>query len=141
MIALGGLRIIITFEGFRAEPYLCPAGVPTIGFGHTKGVSLDDSAMSVTDALSLLLEELEYYEAGVRRLINWPVTDNQFAALVSFAYNLGLGNLQISTLRRKLNRGDIEGASREFPKWRRANGKILLGLVRRRAAEQILFNT
>ena len=83
--------------------------------------------------------ELARTEYDVSRLINVPLTENQFGALVSFTYNVGSGNLKASTLRQKLNRGDYAGAADEFPKWRRAGGKILRGLVRRRAAERALF--
>ena len=83
--------------------------------------------------------ELNHFERGVRRLVNVKLNHNQFSSLVSFSFNLGLGNLQNSTLRMKLNREDYDGAADEFPKWRKAGGRILKGLVRRRAAERSLF--
>ena len=88
-----------------------------------------------------LQHELTHIEYDVSRLIQVPLTENQFGALISFTYNVGSGNLKASTLRQKLNRGDFDGASLEFPKWRRAGGKILRGLVRRRIAEQLHFDS
>ena len=90
--------------------------------------------------MNILKDDLARFERGVNTLI--PITrltQNQFDALVSFSFNVGLGNLQASTLRQKLNRGDYEGAGNEFPKWRKAGGKVLPGLVRRRADEKNLF--
>ena len=87
----------------------------------------------------IVRHELARTEYDVARLVRIPLTENQFGSLVSFTYNVGSGNLKASTLRQKLNRGDVEGALLEFPKWRRAGGKILLGLVRRREAEKQLF--
>lgn len=139
------LDIITSFEGFSAEPYQCPAAVWTIGYGSTRcldgsRVSADTPDLTEAEALEWVQHELVRTEYDVSRLINVPLTENQFGALVSFAYNVGSGNLKASTLRQKLNRGDYEGAAAEFPKWRRAGGKVLRGLVRRRAAERALFN-
>jgi lysozyme len=86
-----------------------------------------------------LLREIAHVERAVSRLIRTPLNSAQFSALVSFTYNLGSGNLQRSTLRMMANRGDLIGAGEEFPKWRRAGGKILRGLIRRRAAERALW--
>lgn len=127
------------FEGFRAKPYRCPAGVPTIGYGHTERVSLADSPISREAAAALLEQDLAVFAAGVQRLLTRPVSQSQFDALVSFAYNVGLGNLQRSTLLRKLNAGDDAGAGKEFAKCTKAKGIELPGLVRRRAAERALF--
>lgn len=87
----------------------------------------------------LLRYDIRRFENGVESMINVSLNQNQFDALVCFAFNVGLGNLQASTLRRKLNRGDYEGASNEFPKWRRAGGRVLNGLVKRRNDERLLF--
>ena len=138
------VEIITSFEGFSSEPYQCPAGVWTIGYGSTwcldgSRVSKDTPALSEDEALEWVRHELNRTEYDVARLIDVPLTENQFGALVSFTYNVGSGNLKASTLRQKLNRGDFEGALLEFPKWRRAGGKILRGLVRRREAEKQLF--
>ena len=138
------LDIITTFEGFSSVPYRCPAGVWTIGYGSTRcpdrsRVTQDTPPLTREEALTWVRHELARMEYDVARLVRVPLTENQFGALVSFTYNVGSGNLKASTLRQKLNRGDVEGALREFPKWRRAGGKILLGLVRRREAEKQLF--
>ena len=87
----------------------------------------------------ILKNDLNRFERGVGRLITEPLNQNQFDALVCFSFNVGLGNLQASTLRRKLNRGDIEGAGNEFLKWRKAGGRVLNGLVKRRKDERTLF--
>lgn len=130
------------FEGFKSKPYLCPAGVPTIGYGatyYTNGnrVSLDDQPITKDKASSLLLHELQNtYLPGVLRLCPILAMDNKkLNAIVDFSFNLGLGRLQTSTLRRKINAKDWEGAKIELSRWVRAGGKILPGLVARRRAE------
>lgn len=133
------LDLVKRFEGFRAKPYLCPAGVPTVGYGHTEGVSLSDPAISREMAEALLVKDLAAFAAGVARRLTAPVSQHQFDALVSFAYNAGLGNLQRSTLLKRVNTGDHAGAAIEFAKWTRAKGVELPGLVKRRAAERALF--
>ena len=139
-----GLDIITHFEGFSATPYKCPAGVWTIGYGSTRkpsgrAVTAKTKPINETEAIEWMVEDLADTEKQVAWLITAPLTENQFSALVSFTYNLGAGNLQSSTLRMKLNREDYDGAIVEFPKWRRAGGKVLAGLVKRRAAEIELF--
>lgn len=138
------LDLITRFEGFAPEPYRCPAGVWTIGYGSTrtpdgKRVDEDTSKLNRQQAMVWLMTTLEHTERAVDRLILVPLAENQFGALVSFTYNVGSGNFAASTLRAKLNRGDYECAANEFPKWRFAKGKVLTGLVRRRAAERSLF--
>ena len=100
---------------------------------------MDHRPISLEEGEALLAQELASVERSVRRLVRVALTQNQFDALVSFTFNLGSGRLQSSTLRSKLNRGDYEGASDELPKWRKAGGKVLLGLVKRRAVERKLF--
>jgi lysozyme len=139
-----GIELIKSFEGFSSTPYLCPADVPTIGYGNTRridgsSVTMDDESISEEDGEALLAHGLLSFERSVDKLITAELTQGMFDALVSFTYNLGSGNLQASTLRMKLNRGDYEDAAGEFPKWRKAGGRVLAGLVRRRAAEQALF--
>jgi len=133
-----GLELIKDCEGFRAQAYLCPAGVWTIGYGHTRGVR---SGQRVTEqeAEQLLQEDLADAQAAVERYIAVPLTDNQFAALVSFTFNLGAGSLKTSTLRRRLNTGDYDAVPSELARWVKAGGKTLKGLVKRRAAEGELF--
>ena len=91
--------------------------------------------------LASLRKEVHHIEGAVRRLIKTPLTVNQFSAICSWGFNVGSGNVQNSTLRMKLNRGDVEGAADEFRKWRKAGGRVLAGLVRRRVAERALFLT
>lgn len=134
----GGIELIKQFEGFRAKAYLCPAGVATIGYGHTGGVAMGDT-IDEDEAEALLEADLRRFERSVARLVGVPLSQGQFDALVSFTFNLGGGALQRSTLRQKLNRGDYDGAAREFPKWCRAGGVKLAGLLRRRQAEMEMF--
>lgn len=138
-----GIKLIKKFEGINLNAYPDPAtgGAPwTIGYGHTgpeveKGMIIDENK-----ALELLYEDLDKFEIGVTHLVQVPLTSNQFSALVSFSYNLGLNNLENSTLLKKLNCKDYEGAAQEFKKWVNANGKKLSGLIKRRAAEEELFS-
>lgn len=139
-----GLDIIKRYEGFRSEPYLCPAGVPTIGYGSTwdadgNPVTMQHPPITEDEAEALLARELKSVERAIAKLITVELTQSQFDALASFTYNLGSGNLQASTLRAKVNRGDFEGAANEFSKWRKAGGVVLAGLVRRREEERKLF--
>lgn len=141
-----GLSIIKHFEGWSSSPYLDPIDIPTIGYGSIWGLDGKRLTMAHRDITedegeSLLRREVAHTEKAISRLIRVDLTDNEFSALVSFTYNVGSGNLQSSTLRMKLNRGDYIGAANEFWKWRRAGGKILRGLVRRRAEEKNLFLT
>jgi len=134
-----GIDLIRRFEGFKSEPYLCPAGVWTIGYGSTRGINEQTPPITEQQAEELLKRDLSSAEASVCRLIYVPLTDNQFAALVSFTFNLGGGALQRSTLRQKLNRGDYDSVPAELLKWCRAGGRKLNGLLRRRIAEGELF--
>ena len=155
-ISEAGIQLIKSFEGCHRSPYRCPAGLWTIGYGHVLypdqarlktperalyGIKDEHNRIFEYDEIDSLLEkDLERFEAGVLRLCPASVdSQSQFDATVSFAFNLGLGNLQSSTLRMKYNRGDIEGAADEFLKWNKAGGKILAGLTRRRVAERALF--
>jgi lysozyme len=136
--------IIKRAEGYSPIPYICAAGVPTIGWGSTiaadgSPVTLDHPRITETEAQALFDRDINLFGGGVKKLITAPVNSNQYSALVSLAYNIGLGNLKASTLLRKLNRSDYLGCSAEFPKWRRANGQILRGLVIRREVERQLF--
>nr|WP_217645904.1 lysozyme [Paracoccus homiensis] len=121
-------------------------GVWTCCYGHTdaagdpKHAATKNKRFSQSEADEILRRDLGRYEADVARLVKVPLNENQHAALVSFTYNLGAGNLGSSTLLRKLNAGDYAGAAAEFPRWNKAGGKVLAGLTRRRKAEQTLFN-
>lgn len=139
-----GLALIEQFEGFSARPYRCPAGIPTIGYGATyypdgRRVTMQDKPVSEADATAMLRLMLASYEAGVSRYVQVPVTQGQFDAMVSFAYNIGLSALKNSTLLRLVNARDYAGAAAQFARWNKAGGKVLPGLTRRREAERVMF--
>ena len=140
-----GLNLIKEFEGFRKSPYLCPAGIPTIGYGTTRyndgrPVSLSDTPITEEEALELLRHQVDsQYSVAVSDVVQHELTQSQFDALTSFTYNLGKGALRHSTLLRKLNGWDIIGAASEFGRWNKASGKVLSGLTERREAEKALF--
>ena len=133
------------YEGYRSKPYLCPAGVPTIGYGSTyyadkRKVTLEDPPMEEGAARALLMVELEHtYLPGVLR--NCPVlatNERRCNAIVDYAYNLGVGRLQTSTLKRKINAQDWDGVQEQLMLWTKGGGKVLPGLVARRKAECLL---
>ena len=139
-----GLILVKHYEGFSNTAYLCPAAHWTIGYVAIWGtdgarVTEDHPDITEVDGGHLLKRDLSIAERGVLRLIEVSLTDNQFNALCSFVFNLGSGSLQDSTLRRRLNKGDYEGAANEFPRWVYAGGRKLKGLVRRRDDEKLLF--
>lgn len=136
--SLKGIALIKEYEGLRLGAYLCSAGVLTIGYGHTGGVKEGD-LITEQKAEQLLQDDLKKFENGVLRLVRVPLTQNQFDALVSFAFNLGVGNLGKSTLLKMLNDRDYKGAAGQFIRWNKAAGKELAGLTRRRLAESALF--
>lgn len=136
-----GIALIKSAEGLRLKAYPDPGtgGLPwTIGYGSTSGVTRN---MVITEAQAeqMLAEDLVRFERIVERAVRVPVTQGQFDALVSFTYNVGEGNFTKSTLLRKLNAGDTAGAAEQFSRWVHAGGKVLSGLVKRRAAERALF--
>ena len=139
-----GLELIKEFEGFSANAYLCPAKIPTIGYGNTfysdgRKVKLGEQ-ISKSDALELLeIVANKDFADKIFPSIIVPVTQNQFDAMVSLAYNIGVGNFLKSTLLKKVNAGDFIGASEEFLKWNKSGGKPLSGLTRRRKRERELF--
>lgn len=134
-----GLNLIKSFEGCHLNAYLCPANVPTIGYGHTKNVRL---GMKITpeQAEKFLRDDLKTFEKIVKDNVKMPLNQNQFDALVSFVFNVGGGNFKTSTLLKVLNKGDYGAAAGEFSKWVYGGGKKLPGLVRRRQAEAELFS-
>jgi lysozyme len=147
-VSPAAVALIKSFEGCHRtdgamfRPYVCPGGVLTIGWGHTNhhGRRFDTNARWTQQECDAELEEnLAGFAAQVSALLKVPVKQHQFDGLVSFAYNVGLGNLKSSTLLRTLNAGDAAGAALEFHRWNRSKGKVLPGLVRRRAAEALLF--
>lgn len=133
-----GIELIRHFEGCRLDAYLCPAGVWTIGYGHTANVKEGDS-IDQEAAEAFLIEDLENFEQAVTRMVEVPLTQQQFDALVSWTFNLGAGNLAESTLLRKLNNYQYVDVPEQMMRWVRAGGQVLDGLVRRRAAEAALF--
>lgn len=138
-----GRELITKFEGCILKAYWCPAGILTIGIGHTSadGSPTVAAGMIITrdEADTILARDLLSFEDSVTRLVKVPLNQNQFDALISFTFNLGAGALKGSTLLRKLNAGDYAGAASEFAKWNKAGGKVLAGLTRRRTAEAELF--
>lgn len=133
-----GIALVKSFEGCKLKAYRCPAGVLTCGWGTTDGVT-EDAEWTQEEADQRLLEDLSIFETRVKKLLQREPTSNQLSALVSFAYNVGTMNFRTSTLLRKFNAGDIAGAAEQFPLWNKAAGKVLPGLIARRAAEQALF--
>lgn len=158
-LSTAGLDLIKEFEGYHDTPadlrkkgkpvpdgipeggcvaYRCPANVVTLGWGCTEGVT-EGMIVSAEQATAMLAAEMEKHEAAVKRLVKVPLTQGQFDALVSFSYNCGAEGLRSSTLLRRLNAGDYDGARAQFSKWTKAAGVELAGLVRRRAREAEVF--
>jgi lysozyme len=144
-ISQNGIDMIKGFESFRSNPYLCPAGVPTIGYGATyyqngKRVTLQDNPITEQVANDLLKFMLGKYEDAVNRYVQEEINQNQFDALVSFTYNVGMESLRISTLLRVLNNNpNNEEIRTQFMRWTKANGRVLEGLKRRRKKEADLY--
>lgn len=141
-----GEALIKISEGFRSKPYLCPAGVPTIGYGTTVyangvPVSLDDKPVTEPQALAIMRNQLPTYENAVNRYVQVPINQNEFDALVSFTYNFGNNAFRTSTLLKKLNLSDYDGAAKEFDRWIYEDRKKSNGLIKRRAAERRLFES
>ena len=146
MIERAGLPLVKSFEGLCLSPYICSGGIATIGYGSTwyfgkYRVNLGDPSITKNEAELLLKFGYDIRERWVLNNVMVPLTANQLGALTSWVYNIGRTNAGSSTLIRVLNRGDYHAASCEFWKWRRAAGRILAGLVRRRESERVLFNT
>jgi lysozyme len=137
-----GIDLIKQSEGCELEAYPDPgtgAEPWTIGYGSTKGVT-KGMKISQAEAEFMLVRDLLAFEAGVTNLVKVPITQNQFDALVCFSYNVGLGNLQSSTLLKMVNNRDFAGAAQQFQRWNKAAGKVLNGLTKRRLAEAKLFS-
>lgn len=141
-INAAGLEILKDAEGLELKAYVCPAGKWTIGYGSTGAHVKPGMVITEAEADVLLALDLDRFERWVERHCQ-PATDNQFSALVSFAFNLGEGALADSTLRRKHQAGDYAGAAAEFARWNKAKVKgvlkVLPGLTARRAAEAALY--
>ena len=128
------------------SPYLCPANIPSIGYGSTRyldgrPVQIDDPDITQDYADNLLNNEVNKLTDKINQLVKIPITANMLSALVSFAYNIGIGNFSKSTLLKKLNAADIHGAADEFLRWNKVKGVECNGLTRRRKAERDLFLT
>lgn len=138
-----GIALIKEFEGFRSEAYVCQGGKWTIGYGHTAaaGEPSPKAGMKITEeaAEKILRLDLATFEAAVRKALKRPATPEQFSAMVSLAFNIGGGAFGKSTMVRRFNAGDIDGAAEALTWWNKAGGKTLRGLVRRREAERQLF--
>jgi GH24 family phage-related lysozyme (muramidase) len=143
-ISNNGLNLIKQFEGLKLNAYDDGVGVWTIGYGTIKypnGVRVKHGdKITQAQADQYIANDVATFERAVKMLVNVPLNQNQFDALVSFTYNLGATNLSASTLLKKLNSKDYNGAAGEFQKWNKAGGKVMTGLVRRRKAEMELFN-
>ena len=138
-ISQEGIDLIKHFEGCELESYRCSANVLTIGYGTTKNV-VEGMKISQHQAEELLMKDLEEFEEYVEDLIDVPLEQNQFDALVAWTYNLGPTNVKTSTLRKVLNKGAYDDVAEQIKRWNKANGKVLKGLVRRRNAEAELFD-
>ena len=144
LINQNGLDLVKSFEGIYTDAYLCPAGIPTIGYGHIANVEIGQS-ITLQEAENMLQEDLQQFAIAVDKAIKVELNDNQFSALVSFAFNCGASNLRASTLCRKLNTGDYDCVPSELARWVKATDpstgkkRTLAGLVKRRAAEGALF--
>jgi len=135
-----GLDLIKSFEGFRATAYICPAGVLTIGYGSTGPHAKKGMTITEAQGEELLRKDVARFERGVSALVG-ETTQGRFDALVSFAFNIGLGALESSTLLKKHKAGDYAGAAEQFARWNKGGGKVLPGLTRRRAAETDLYRS
>ena len=137
-----GLQLIRKYEGCKLKPYLCPAGYWTVGYGHVIGngkTKPEKQLYTQGEINELLRTDLARFEQGVLRYCPVPLTQFEFDSLVSFSFNLGLGVLQRSTLRRKILRQDKQAAARNILKYNKAGGRVLKGLTRRREAEYRMF--
>ena len=138
-------KIIKKWEGFMPEAYICPGGIPTIGYGSTRyengdKVSMEDCDIDRKRGEEILLHHVKDVSKQVRKVLKHDLTDNQEAALISFTYNLGIGNLSRSTLLLLINGGPMnQNIPREFRRWNKAGGKVLAGLTARRDEEANLY--
>lgn len=140
-ISENGIKLIKKFEGCRLSAYKCPAGVWTIGFGHTGANVHQGLKITQNEADRLLKIDLMIHCNNVAKLVKVKLNQNQFDALVSLEYNIGYGNFSKSTLLKLLNNGNYAKAAEQFDVWRKSKGVVLAGLVKRRAEEKKLFNS
>ena len=134
-------NIIKEFEGFSSKPYLCPANVPTIGYGSTmykngERVKMSDPEITEEQATEMLMDTIKSIEKQVKKVLTVKLKPHQMAALVSFTYNVGIGNFSNSTLLAWVNSNpDFPRIPEQFRRWNKGGGKVLQGLVRRREEE------
>jgi len=140
-----GVEKLKALEGFRAKPYADSGGKMTVGYGHLivpgDGVGGNGDIIDATKATELLINDVSTAVKGVNAAVTRDITQNQFDALVIFAYNVGVTAFKNSTLLKLLNAGDIQGASEQFLRWDKVGGVSVAGLHNRRVAEQTLFLT
>jgi len=140
-----GYLLITEFEGFSAKPYLCPAKIPTIGYGNTyypdgKRVTLLDKEITKVQAFEIFKAVADRFASKVSKLVTSPLNQNQFNALVSLAYNIGTGNFASSTLLKKVNANhNDKSIGLELKKWNKVNKKEVAGLTRRRNYEANIY--
>ncbi|MHC8408277.1 lysozyme [Pseudomonas sp. TMB3-21] len=136
--SIKGIDLIKSFEGLRLNSYQDSVGVWTIGYGTTRGIG---PRMTITNdqAEQMLMKDIARFEPEVERLVKVPLNQHQWDALLSFVYNVGAMNLGTSTLLKLLNTRNYAAAAEQFPRWNKAGGKVLNGLVKRRAAERRMF--
>jgi lysozyme len=143
-VSENGVALVKHFEGFQATAYLCPANVPTIGYGHTKSVMRSDvgkETITEAEAAKMLVDDLAEFAQQVEAAVTVPLNQDQFDALCSFAYNLGVQALRSSTLLSRLNAGAYDSVPDQLMRWTHGGGQVLQGLVRRRTAEAKLWNS
>ena len=134
-------EVIKDFEGYSSKPYLCPANIPTIGYGNTmyangERVTMDDPEIDQSEAEKMLLDTIKTVEKQVKNVLEVKLKAHQIAALISFTYNVGIGNFSNSTLLAWVNSNpDFARIPEQFRRWNKGGGKVLNGLVRRREAE------
>lgn len=133
-----GLALIKQFEGLELKAYRCSAGVPSIGYGHTKGVRMGDTCTQA-QAETWLAQDVEWADRAVTDSVMVPITQGMHDALTSFVYNVGAGAFRKSTLLRLLNESKYGLAAAQLPRWNRAKGRAVDGLTKRRAAERAMF--
>lgn len=131
--------LIKKYEGLKLDAYLCPAGIWTIGYGSTGKDITKGLKWTKQQAEERLKADVDKFAFGVEKYVTVPLTQNQFDALVCFAYNVGLGNFGSSTLLKLLNKGNYQAAADQLPRWNKAGGKVLQGLTTRRNEERSLF--
>jgi lysozyme len=142
-ITQAGIDLIRRFEGFRGTAYRCPSGVWTIGYGHTSNAGapkvMQGMTMTEADAGKTLASDIQSFASGVRSSLQRRVSDDQFSALVSFAFNVGLDGFRSSSVKKAVDSGDFDAVPRRLGLWVKGGGRILPGLIKRRAAEAELF--